>query len=239
MSWLLLAVAMGATCEHPALALLPEARQEAACALLAQPNPQALDRLALAPIYERPGFERARQRNDGAFQALVAQLLHWFETLFESTGAETYSNVTRVLVLVLALLIGAGVTWRFLARRRARSIAPAPAHHATPLELDEPGAHLARADALLGTSPREAIREGLLALLSSLERRRFARPDRVKTNRELAQELAARGAPPQLVGAVTPLFDWYDTAFYSLDPVAPEQARQFVADVRGLQERTR
>ena len=42
----------------------------------------------------------------------------------------------------------------------------------------------------------EAIREGLLSLLSTLERRRFARPDRVKTNRELADELAALAAEP-------------------------------------------
>jgi hypothetical protein len=90
---------------------------------------------------------------------------------------------------------------------------------------------------MLGSAPREAIREALLCLLSSLERQRFARPDRVKTNRELAEELAGRGAPPALVSAVTSLFTWFDRAFYSLEAVPADEARRFLDDVRGLVER--
>ena len=237
MSWLVLALTLSATCEHPALSLLPEDRQTAACELLAQPSAPGLDRATLAPIFERPGFERARQRNTGALQALMAQLKHWFEGLFESSGAETYSNITRVLVLVLALVIGGGVTLRLLARRRARSVSVPPApRSSTALELDDPAVHLARAEAMLGASPREAIREALLCLLSSLERRRFARPDRVKTNQELARELPERGAPASLVGAVAPLFAWFDRAFYSLEAVPPGDARRFLDDVRKLTE---
>ncbi|MDP2272099.1 MAG: DUF4129 domain-containing protein [Archangium sp.] len=237
MTWLVVALSLSATCEHPALAMLPEDRQEAACELLAQPAPEKLEHSTLAPIYERPGFERARLRNTGALQALMAQLRNWFESLFESSGAEAYSNVTRVVVLVLALVIGGGVTLRLLNRRRAKVLAPERAGTvAAALVLDDPATHLLRAEALLGSAPREAIREALLSLLSSLERKRFARPDRVKTNRELTEELPTRGAPPELIGRVTPLFAWFDRAFYSLEAVPPADARRFLDDVRALTE---
>ena len=229
-------VLAAAPCEHPGLVMLPEDRQAAACELLAQPaETETIDRSTLAPLFERPGFERARQRNTGAMQALMAQLKHWFEQFFESTGAEQYSNVTRVLVLIVALVIGGGVTLRFL-RRRAAQVEVKTQHTQTsaPLELDDPAAHLARAEQMLANEPREAIREALFSLLSSLERKRYARPDRVKTNRELGLELPTRGAPPELVSQVTPLFTWFDRAFYSLDAVSPADARRFVDDVRKL-----
>ena len=237
MSWLVLALAVSATCEHPALSMLPEDQQRAACELLAQPSVPSLDRSTLGRVFERPGFERARQRNTGALQALMAQFRHWFEGLLESSGAQTYSNITRVAVLVLALAIGGGVTLRLLARRRARALTldPAPRSSAS-LELDDPVIHLARAEALLGSAPREAIREALLCLLSALERRRFARPDRVKTNQELARELPERGAPAALVATVASLFAWFDRAFYSLEDVPPAEARRFLDDVRKLTE---
>lgn len=238
MTWLVVALTLSANCEHPALAMLPEGQQEAACELLSQPVPEKLELSSLPPIYERPGFERARQRNSGSLQALMAQLKHWFESFFESSGAEAYSNVTRVVVLVLALLIGGGVTLRLINRRRAKAVTHERASVAPALVLDDPATHLSRAEALLGTAPREAIREALLSLLSSLERQRFARPDRVKTNRELTQELPTRGAPAALIGRVTPLFAWFDRAFYSLDAVPPDDARRFLNDVRALTEQS-
>lgn len=238
MIWLVVALTLSATCEHPALAMLPDERQEAACALLGKPAPEKLEIATLAPIYERPGFERARLRNTGALQALMAQLRNWFESLFESSGAEAYSNVTRVVVLALALAVGGGVTLRLINRRRAKAVKQERAKVAPALVLDDPATHLARAEAMLGTAPREAIREGLLSLLSSLERQRFARPDRVKTNRELSEELPTRGAPAELIGRVTPLFAWFDRAFYSLEAVPPSDARRFLDDVRVLTEQS-
>lgn len=232
---LALTLCASAPCEHPALSMLPKPQQEAACELLSQPAPQQLDTAGLGRIFERPGFERARQRNTGALQAMWAQLRNWFERLFESSGAEAYSNVTRVFVLALALAIGGGVTLRFFSRRReqvVRTTKPPPSPNA--LELDDPATHLARAETLLGAAPREAIREALLSLLSSLERRQFARPDRVKTNRELCGELPSRGAPPEVIERVTPLFTWFDRVFYSLDAVPPADARRFLDEVKQL-----
>jgi hypothetical protein len=230
---LTLFIGAGPPCEHAGLTSLEPEQQENACRLLNETAPVAgLDRNELTAIYERRGFEHARQRNTGAFQAFLAQLRVWFESLFESTVAETYSNVTRVLVLAVALSVGAIVTLRFLGRRRRKTLEQASQlPKATALVLDDPLVHQQRATSLVGTDPRAAIRESLLGLLSALERARYARPDRVKTNRELAAELTTRGAPAKLVEVVAPLLSWFDRAFYSLEPISTEEARQFLDDV--------
>jgi hypothetical protein len=233
MTPVLVTLLLAAPCEHPALGTLSPRQQEAACRLLMQPSGAVADRAALEAVYRRDGFERARNRTGGALQAYLAQLRAWLERLFETSGAETYSNVTRVVVLFLASLAGLYAAARF-ARRRRTQRAAAVAEGPAPLTLDVPAVHLERARAALAGDPREAIREGLLALLSHLERERLARPDRVKTNRELAQELPARGASPALAETVARLLAWYDGAFYSLEPVAPDAARRFVDEVAGL-----
>ena len=186
----------------------------------------------LSAIYARPGFERARERNSGAFAAFFAQARAWFLSLFETRGAQTYSNVTRVAVLAGAVLVGLLA----LLRRRAKAKAtPATAPPApVTLEFDDPAVHRARAEALLSSDPRAAIREGLFSLLASLERRRLARPERTRTNRELAADLPRNGAPPELVQQVTPLFTWFDRAFYSLSAVSEADARRFLDDVKAL-----
>jgi hypothetical protein len=123
-----------------------------------------------------------------------------------------------------------------LARRRRRPAAEASRRpgQAGELVLDAPAVHLERARAAVASAPREALREGLLALLSSLEVRRLARPDRVKTNRELVDELPARGAPAALTAAVAQLVAAYDVGFYSLAPVSEQEARRFLAGVEPL-----
>lgn len=236
MAALLLAAALGASCEHPRLATVPLEQRDAACQLLGQaPGPETAGatQASLADIFARPGFERARQRSSGALQAFLAQARAWLRSLFESSGAETYSNVTRVAVLAVALAVGLGVVLR-LARRRAPRPAPGVAPAARPLVLDAPEAHHERALALLDAAPREALREGLLALLAALERRRLARPERVKTNRELVAELEARGAPAELVAAVRPLVERFDRAWYSLAAVTGDEARRFLAEVKAV-----
>ncbi|MFZ5446928.1 MAG: hypothetical protein ACOZQL_43475 [Myxococcota bacterium] len=231
----LLVVVAAAPCDSPGLAMLPEPQRAAACEFLErEPPEERLARPALTAIYEREGFERARQRNSGAFQAFLAQLRAWFERLIGSSGAETYSNVTRVVVLALAIALALIVSLRLLAHRRRSAVQREQPPTPRALELDDPAVHRARARQLLDSEPREATREALLSLLSSLERRRLARPDRVKTNRELAEELPARGAPPELVRSVLPLLAWFDQAFYSLSPIGPAEARRFLADVEAV-----
>lgn len=222
-------------CEHPALGAMSPEQQNAACALLAEPPPDSPVRLdALGAIYEREGFASARKRDTGALKALLAQLRAKLESLFESSGAETYSNATRVFVLVVGLIAAGYVALRFAARRRATREPVKQGSAATALELDDPRVHLGRARELLATDTRAAIREGLLALLSHLEQQRFARPDRVKTNSELTRELPERGAPPATIEAASKLLGWYDRAFYSLDPVDLAEAARFLDGVNAL-----
>lgn len=230
MTPLLLSLVLSA-CELPqGSTVAPEATEDA-CALLAQQKARSPDRAALSVIYDEPGFEGARKRNDGAWKLWLDRALAWLKRVFETSGAAAYSNVTRFLVLALAAVIGAwSVAW-LLSRRLRKKL---PAHHesaAEPMVLDDPAKHLERARSLLGAAPREALREGLLALLSQLERSRLARPDRVKTNRELARELPGRGASAALSSEVQAALTRYDRAYYSQEPVAPELATKLVEDL--------
>lgn len=199
-----------------------------------EPAPPAeVNRPLLEEIYQRPEFSRARLRNQGALEQLMRRLKAWFDAFFESRGAEKYSEVTRFLVLFGAALLAGWALVRLLGRRRGPA-APAAPEDAQALHLDDPKVHLQRARAALAADPRGALREGLLALLSSLEQQRFARPDRVKTNRELAQELPQRGAPAELTRTVERLLGWYDAAFYSLGAVDAADAGRFLDDVERL-----
>lgn len=190
----------------------------------------------LLAILDRPEFARARQRNSDLLTRLMREVGTWLEGLFESKGAQGFAVATRAVMLGVALavvLFGAlRVRWR---RVRKADTASGVDAEAAPLALDSPGEHLGRArTALESEDAREAIREGLLGLLSSLEQRELARPDRVKTNRELAAELPTRGAPARVTGEVERLVGWYDQAFYSLEPVSPDEAARFVESVARL-----
>jgi hypothetical protein len=195
----------------------------------------ASDPKRLREILDRPEFAQARRRETDLLQRLMRQLDAWLDSLFESQGAQSFAVATRAIILGLALAVA---LWAMLHLRRWRR--PSTAHvqgtpgAAAPLALDSPREHLQRARESLASDAREAIRQGLLALLSTLEERRLARPDRVKTNRELAAELPARGAPAPLVQEVERLVHWYDRTFYSLSPVPSEEAARFVADVERL-----
>jgi hypothetical protein len=193
------------------------------------------DPARLRAILDRPEFAQARRRNTDLLQRLIRQLDAWLDTFFQSEGAQSFAVTTRAIVLGLALAV---VLWVVLRLRRWRGATPAQGpgtlKDSAPLALESPAEHLRRARERLPSDSREAIRQGLLALLSTLEQRQLARPDRVKTNRELAAELPGRGAPAPLVQEVERLVRWYDRTFYSLAPVPPEEASRFVEDVERL-----
>jgi hypothetical protein len=202
-----------------------------------EPPPRTTDPALLQEILSRPEFAHARERQGDVLQRLMRELTALLEKLLQTREAQSFATGTRTLVLALgfAVVVFAVLRlrhWRRGPVRRGGDAEPGPAA----LELDSPGEHLARARAALGARPREAIREGLLALLSSLEAKRLARPDRVKTNRELVGELPGRGASAQLTGEVERLVRWYDRAFYSLEPVPPEDAARFVDEVERLHQ---
>lgn len=229
---LLAAALLGASCPA-ADDELPVAAQHALCGLEARASDAAApDRARLEDIFARDRYARSRASDTGSFKALLDRLRAWLTSIFESGGAQSFSQATRFLVLTVAGLLAAIGAARLFSRggsRRARRADDAASP--TALELETPAEHLARARAALSTAPREAIREGLFALLSALEDARLARPDRVRTNRELVKELPTRGADAALVARVEPLMRWYDGAFYSLEPVPPDGAARFVDDV--------
>ena len=213
-------------------------RIESACGLTAREPatvPRVPDRARLTAILDRPEFANARQRNTNLLEQWFNRAQAWLLSLLETSQAQSFSEASRLLVLALALAVVLGGGLRLLALRGRKGKRGADTF-ALPsrLELQDPVTHLELANAALATDAREAIRQGLLCVLSALERRRLARPDRVKTNRELAAELPGRGASAELCREVERLLNWYDGAFYSLEPVAPPEARGFVEDVTRL-----
>lgn len=218
---------------------LATARLREICALRNLPPPA----LAVAPsperlreILSRPELAHARNRHGGALLRMLRWLREQLDALFESRQAQSFSQATRVVVLALAIalvLLAGFRLGRLLGRRRERTTPPDASPLALPLE--DPALHLSRARQAVEDNPRSAIREGLLSLLSALERRQLARPDRVKTNRELAGELPSRGVPAALAGEIASQLRWYDRAFYSLAAVPSAEASAFLAEVERLQ----
>jgi len=218
------------------------AADEAVCrwALEGRPAP-AIDHARLGGIYAREGFEEAQSRRAGGLEHLWERLAGLLESLFGSAGAQGFAEWTRTLVLVAAALFALMLLVRVgrrLLQRSAIARRPLPGRSSAPFTSPPPGnssgAHLARARQLIRGDAREGIREGLLGLLAALEGAGYSRPERVRTNRELARELPARGAPGALVGEVRALLDWYDRAFYSLARVGEEEAERFLVSVETL-----
>ncbi len=214
------------------------ARLSASCELFARTSPggATADRERLAGILDRPEFSRARRPDASAIQALLARLNLWLKSMLETSGAATYASWARVVVLAVALAAAAGGLLRAVRWRRGHRAVTAEVGD-SPLKLEDPSTHWALAEKALMHDGREAVRQALLCLLAALEQRRWARPDRVKTNRELAAELPSRGAPPELHQAVLELVRWYDRTFYSLEPVPANEAQRFVSEVGRLRAR--
>lgn len=215
---------------------LTAARLRTACTLHASTPPQTFsgDAAKLKEILDRPEFSRARDRNPQAVYQWLRSAMEWLEELLGQKPAQAFASGVRLLVLLLAIAVAALVTVRLFRRRWPSKDTRLNVPAAEPLVLLDPALHVQRARQKAPAEPREALREGLLALLSELERRKLARPDRVKTNRELAKELPARGAEPELSARVTELLKGYDRTWYSLEPVDAETALQFVDRVEAL-----
>jgi hypothetical protein len=196
--------------------------------------PDSVDRARLTAILDRPEMRHARERQDIGAE-LWRRFWDWFTALAALRGTQLFSIATQRFVLVLGFVVAIGAALRLIRRRRAPLRATTARPGAQPLQLDTPGVHLAAARTALGSDRREAIRQALLGLVSALERRHWAHPDRVKTNRELAAELPRRGAPPEVVQCAGKLFSWFDDAFYSQRDVPLDEASGFVADVSALE----
>lgn len=196
------------------------------------PEP-AVDSTLLTSIFSDPAFADARHRGVGALEQLLLLLRGWLSDFMGTSGAAGFASWTRTFVLgaAILLLLGVGLRWLWT---RSRPPAPSPddplAHPLdAPLEL--PARHLARGHEALADRPREAIRQGLLALLSGLEDAGVIAPGRVRTNRELARALGEGRAASADVARLTELLAWYDAAFYSLAEVTTADARTFLSRI--------
>lgn len=218
-----------------ARASLAAGRLELACRFQAEPRGAALaDRAALEEILRRPEFARAKEGSGDLVERLVRRLLAWLKSLLRTRGAESYAEWTRVLVLAAALAVALLGALRLARWRRGRAPPRAGAPAEAPRELSSPEGLLLRARSLCSRDGRAAIREALRALLASLGRRHLARTGTSSTNRELAAEAAQRGAPPALAEQLARALRWYDLAFYSLEPVAAQDALRFADEVAGI-----
>lgn len=209
-----------------------EARLDALChASVALAAPATPVRGELASVLGDPEFAHARER--GADPSwFLRRIRAWLDALFGLRSAQRYAAGARFVVLVAAFTSVLIAVLLLRRRLQGRSGGSRTAPLEGPARLEEPETHLARATTLLPMNPRESLREACLALLSSLEKHQLARPDRVRTNRELLRELPSRGAPAPVTAAVTRLLEWYDRAFYSLAPVTAEVGREFLEGVK-------
>jgi hypothetical protein len=191
----------------------------------------------LNAILSQPEFAHARERPSQTWQRLWAWLVEQIDLFLQGRPMQSFASGTRTAVLVAAVAVvifALSRLWRRFFSRRSRRLVQSPTRASEALVLQTPSIHLSLARELLDQSPRLSIREGLLALLSTLEQARWARPERVKTNREVARELADRGAPEPVSTEVHRLLGWYDDIFYSLTPVPGTEARRFLDDVDKL-----
>jgi hypothetical protein len=191
--------------------------------------PATVDRERLVSILSRPEYV-LRSRDETLLNRLLTRILSWFRDVFSaSEGVRESVALVRTAFLLGACLLAALLALRmaraFLARRRPA----APGTQGVPLALDDPEAYQRRAgEALAQSEGREAIRLGLLTLLSTLERLRLAAPGRAATNREVADQIAARGGGEELAQRTRELVAYYDRAWYGLQPVDAPDARAFV-----------
>jgi hypothetical protein len=204
-------------------------------ALQERAAPASVDPVLLRSILSRPEYE-LRSRDETFLYRLFARIATWFRDVFStSEGVRATTTSVRTAFLVSACLVAL-----FLAVRTARTALarrrPLPAGAAgKELALDDPSAYRAQGAAALAQSDgRAALRLGLLTLLATLERLRLAAPGRAATNREVAEQVAARGGGEDLARRTREIVLVYDRAWYGLSPVKSEEARAFIERVQEL-----
>ncbi len=191
--------------------------------------PVAVDRARLVAILSRPEYQR-RSPDDTLLYQLFTRAAAWLRDLFTANeGLQATAISVRALFLLGACLFAIFLALRMartaLGRRRPR---PQRAQPVT-LAAGDPENYRSRAaEALAAGDGREALRLGLLTLLATLERLRLSSPGRSATNRELAEQIAARGGTAALSQRAQELLGLYDRVWYGLRPVSREEAHAFV-----------
>jgi hypothetical protein len=197
-------------------------------------EPAPIERDRLQQILSRPEFD-LQDEPVGVLDRLWRWIRKLFLSLLESRGTMVYAEAGRYAVMGLGVICALYVLTRIVrSRRRPAGRQPSPAV-AVGRSLDSPDEHVARSRQAqaLGLH-REAVREQMLAVLSSLERRHYLTPGRAQTNREIAAATAKRGAPSDVVARFGALAEWYDSAWYGLAVVTSIDAAQFAANAESV-----
>ncbi|MGC4113110.1 MAG: DUF4129 domain-containing protein [Myxococcales bacterium] len=213
-------------------------RLRSTCKLLGKevPAPASTDRALAVAILSRPEYE-LRSRDEQFLARLFQRIWTWMRDVFaESELVQKAAISTRAVFLVVTCLAVAYLAWR-LSKIRLKRRTTAAAMGLGAVVLDDPARYEKDAGGALDRGDgREAIRNGLLSLLATLERVRLATPGRSATNREVAEHVEARGGSPALAGSVHALMSFYDRAWYSLSAVPLDEARRFVGEARSARD---
>ena len=194
-----------------------------------------IDRQLLNEIFARPEFAHASTAVAARTRSWPERVAAWFDALMRSDAAFSAVTWTRAFVLSAVFLAAVWLVVRALQRRARRE--PEPGEEPTasgPRLLGAPGRILEDARARVTGAPREAVRVGSVAALLWLARHNLCRADKSHTNQETLAELTRRGAPAEVINAAAAIFDWYDRAFYSLNPISQAEAEQFLGRVESL-----
>jgi len=210
------------------------------CDALAAPPASAaqVDRARLVAILSRPEYD-LHARDEQLLARLLARAWTWLRDVFVQSELVQQGAISlRAVFLIATALAAAWAALRLSRVRLTRRRRALPDDLGSIIVLDDPARYNAGArQALQKGEAREAIRLGMLALLSTLERMRLCTPGRAATNREIAEHVELRGAPQDLSLSLRDLFGWYDRAWYGLAAVEDAEARRFVQTARALAER--
>ena len=196
-----------------------------------------IDSGRLRAILSRPEFD-VHDEPVGVLDRIWRWLRKIFLSLLEAPGTAAYAEVGRYVILGLGALGASLVVWRIAVARRSRVPwrEPASREEAQGRRTTEaPDVYLARAqEASRAGKHREAVREQMLAVLSTLERRRLTSPGRTQTNREIAADAEARGASAAVASRLASIADWYDRTWYGLASVTGDDVTAFSVQVRDV-----
>jgi hypothetical protein len=192
--------------------------------------------LEKAPMLSRPGAFRGELPAPEQLFWLLGGAAAWLRDFFSANeGLQATATSMRALFLVGACTFAAFLALRMARAALGRARAEPRSTRAEALALDDPEAYRERLDAALECGDgREAIRLGLLTLLAALERARLVSPGRAATNRELAEQIAARAGTEELSRRACELLRSYDRAWYGLREVSRGEARAFVEKAADL-----
>jgi hypothetical protein len=196
--------------------------------------------VTVSSILDRPEFAGARRRSDFSESSLSQRLNKWLLSQFETRGAATFSEATRVLVLGFGFL---AVIALLLRRRRARAhqnaVLPQTAAPTDDGTTVSSRVLMAKARALVDHAPAEALHSGYLALLATLrDTTTISRPE-TKSSTEAVEALEASRLGDDVTRRCQLLISLYTEAVYGGRRVDTPASLRYLDDVTSVSDALR